>query len=1030
MPSAEVTKDGLVDQVASLEDLAQGKIDANAFFQRNHFTDGLRRLVQTGFERLSGRSDTGAYYLTQAMGGGKTHALIAFGLLAASPALRERVVPDLAATAKFGAAKVVMFNGHQNPENLLWGFVAEALGRPDTMSRFWRQGPLVPGIDDWKAAIGTDEPVLILLDELPSYLQMAQGQPVGNTTLGEITIGALERLFNALPQLPNVCVVVTNLKDDVYLDGSNQLKALIEALSKQYDRTATAITPVQQNTGEVFEIIRKRLFDQLPDAGRIDEVGQAYVAALEQAKRVDTIPATPETFLARIRETYPFHPSIRDIVGRFSENRGYQKTRALIRLLRLAVRAAMSSDDNVFLVGLQHLDLSDQLTLEEIRKINSAYTNAISKDINDRGNALAEKIDELDGSSLAEAIAKTLLMASLSSAENPVRGLREGELYECLVDPLVKVSDLKSSLEKYVSQAWYLQKDAQDRIYVSQTANVTAEINEVALNIAEELVDQTLRTKLKEVFRPRTGALYDANMAVLPALDEIDVGEDRVTLVILERPAEALPADFEQWWQGQERQNSVLVLTADPNAVGSMRGLARRMRAIDKVEESARARHGASSSQMTEIQNIRDKETASFTSALREAFKTLIYPMSGRLRAYGDLRMEFQGNDYSGEEQILKTLAERAKFIPSDQMDANFDQLRQDAEEILFDADSMQASALRRNAAARPGWLWLPRGGLESLTRLAVQRGFWRERDGLVQKKFEIVTSVSARTDEFGPSPLETGRFTLNVSKQDADTVYVSESGPPDPKSAAKLSGLVYDTEAAAVWFIAVDSTGKAKTGEVFEWRARVRLRAQVTSTPAGIRLSVETAPRAAIVRASFDGSDPQQASPINSGLLLDPGATQVRVIAELGGSWSDEENIPVGPRGGVAEPGKPMPPTLKDDLPVSLRTRFLTSSTAHAFSSLTALRDLPTVRIAGGRIEVKGRSDTEAFVTLRFGSTMPMPATELDALVKLLTEKSGFADPEVSLILESIIFSAGRDFRTFAERAMLDFERQEWTQP
>jgi hypothetical protein len=103
---------------------------------------------------------------------------------------------------------------------------------------------------------------------------MAQGQPVGNTTLGELTIGALERLFNALTQLPRACVVVTNLKDDVYLDGSNQLRTLIESLTKHYDRNATAITPVQQNTGEIYEIIRKRLFDSLPDASRIEEIGK------------------------------------------------------------------------------------------------------------------------------------------------------------------------------------------------------------------------------------------------------------------------------------------------------------------------------------------------------------------------------------------------------------------------------------------------------------------------------------------------------------------------------------------------------------------------------------------------------------------------------------------------------------------------------------------------------------------------------------------------------------------------------------
>ncbi len=157
----------------------------------------------------------------------------------------------------------MIFNGHQNPETLLWGYIAEQLGRADVMAPFWRNGAETPGVDEWVSVLG-DEPVLILLDELPSYLQMAQGEPVGDTTLGDLTIGALERLFNALPRCPRACVVVTNLKDDVYLDGSGQLRTLIESLTKHYDRNAQAITPVQQNTGEVFAIVRKRLFDALP----------------------------------------------------------------------------------------------------------------------------------------------------------------------------------------------------------------------------------------------------------------------------------------------------------------------------------------------------------------------------------------------------------------------------------------------------------------------------------------------------------------------------------------------------------------------------------------------------------------------------------------------------------------------------------------------------------------------------------------------------------------------------------------------
>src|SRR5882724_11999076 len=134
VPNAVVTSDTLVEQVAQIEDFATGKIDGRDFFRRNHFTAGLDLLVKRGFDRLAGKSEDGAFCLTQAMGGGKTHSLIAFGLLAADPSLRREVVPKLASGAEFDIAKVVIFNGHQNPETLLWGYIAEQLKRGDVMA--------------------------------------------------------------------------------------------------------------------------------------------------------------------------------------------------------------------------------------------------------------------------------------------------------------------------------------------------------------------------------------------------------------------------------------------------------------------------------------------------------------------------------------------------------------------------------------------------------------------------------------------------------------------------------------------------------------------------------------------------------------------------------------------------------------------------------------------------------------------------------------------------------------------------------
>ncbi|MGQ0444937.1 MAG: DUF499 domain-containing protein [Beijerinckiaceae bacterium] len=1026
-PNTVVTNDSLVEQVAQLEEFASDKIDGRKFFHRNYFTDGLKLLVDRGFDRLAGKTDDGAFYLTQAMGGGKTHSLIAFGLLAANPDLRKEVLPPLASAREFGAAKVVIFNGHQNPESLLWGHIASELGRVDVMAPFWRNGARSPGVDEWVSVIGC-EPVLILLDELPSYLQMAQGEPVGNTTLGDLTIGALERLFNALPRCPRACVVVTNLKDDVYLDGSSQLRALIENLSKHYDRNARAITPVQQNTAEVFAIVRKRLFDKLAPEDRIDEVAQAYVNALQKAKRVDTVATTPETFIERIRETYPFHPSIRDIVARFSENRGYQKTRALIRLLRLAVRGAFASNTNVFLIGLQHLDFNDQATIEEIRKINPAYMNAISHDVADRGNALAERIDAAEGETTASAVAKVLLMSSLSAAETPLRGLTDGELIETLADPLLEVSETKGALERLKKQAWYLFQGVDQRVFFGQTANVTAEIAEIAANIAEEQVAKTLSDKLKEVFRPRTGALYSDKMAILPALDEIALDDDRPTLVILD--AGKLPRDFDNWWHRQDLQNRVLVLTADGNAVVTLRAGARRMRAIEKVEERIKAQHGPASPQMEELQGVKGRETAGFTSALRETFKTIVFPAGKALRKVDDFRMEFDHNDYRGEEQIIATLVRRGKFIPSDKFDEKFETLRLDAEEILFDADAVQQSSLRRNAAIRPSWYWLPRNGLDELIKLAVQRGFWREREGLIAKKWERRTRVTARLDDFGPNPIETGRFQINVTAEDADTIYVCESGPPDPAISQKLDGRVHETEAAAAWFLAVDNKGAAKTGDACEWRAPIRVKLDVKRVSGGYRVSFMASPRAAKIHATFDGSDPKFGRLIESAEIAAPtGAARLRAVAEVDGQFGEEESAPLP--GGVSEAGgtyTPTRPALKQDAPATMTYKFEPKNTDGAFSALAWLAKAGA-RVRGGMAEVNGGRSEQDHLTLRMGSDVPIPAVDLDKFVKDLVEKLGAATPTVKLRLDGIEFASGRELAKFCDDMGVDFDRVTWDQ-
>ena len=92
-PNAVVTSDSLVEQVAQIEEFASAKLTAKSFSGATTSRLAWSFWSNAGSTALPERADDGAFYLTQAMGGGKTHSLIAFGLLAANPELRKEVLP-------------------------------------------------------------------------------------------------------------------------------------------------------------------------------------------------------------------------------------------------------------------------------------------------------------------------------------------------------------------------------------------------------------------------------------------------------------------------------------------------------------------------------------------------------------------------------------------------------------------------------------------------------------------------------------------------------------------------------------------------------------------------------------------------------------------------------------------------------------------------------------------------------------------------------------------------------------------------
>jgi hypothetical protein len=83
------------DVVLNISDLLEDRIDCDRFFEENYITSGMKTLIDKAFGRLENTStQAGTFLLAQAMGGGKTHSMIALGLLAKYPELRARVLEN------------------------------------------------------------------------------------------------------------------------------------------------------------------------------------------------------------------------------------------------------------------------------------------------------------------------------------------------------------------------------------------------------------------------------------------------------------------------------------------------------------------------------------------------------------------------------------------------------------------------------------------------------------------------------------------------------------------------------------------------------------------------------------------------------------------------------------------------------------------------------------------------------------------------------------------------------------------------
>lgn len=133
--------------------------------------------------------------------------------------------------------------------------------------------------------------------------------------------------------------------------------------------------------------------------------------------------------------------------------------------------------DHAFLISPQDIDLHDSDTLTEIASINATLTNAISHDIAGNPPAVAENLDAAFGNDMASKTATLILVSSLATVQNSIRGLKDSEIVRNLCAPGINISEIQSKiLPELKTNCWYLHIDNAGNFLFKSVQNVVAKL--------------------------------------------------------------------------------------------------------------------------------------------------------------------------------------------------------------------------------------------------------------------------------------------------------------------------------------------------------------------------------------------------------------------------------------------------------------------------------------------------------------------------------------------------------------------------
>ncbi len=560
-------KQGRLDEsvfAANLAEVALGNgreiyKDPNTFFSKTYFTAGLKSVAKTVIKGLNGKEDAEnrVISLQTGFGGGKTHTLISiyhyckWGKNAInSPHTQELI--SYTGNPEFEKANIAIFTNTTNDPTqgrqvegitirTIWGEIAYQLGGLDAYNIIKENDQQLSAPKGlFKKVLSQYKPALILIDELADYCVSAAAITVGKSSLADQTISFMQEFTEAVASTDN-CVAIITLPASVQeVANSPEAASILNSLQSRVSRVGADTQPVAED--EIYEVIRRRLFEDIGDKAYIEKVANEYFSLYEQHWTELPNNAAKNEYKQKIMQSYPFHPELVDIFKiKWASNSDFQRTRGVLRLLAAIVsdlwkRQQSLPGANILIhSGNVYLPNLDTITSQLKKLYGNGYESVISADIAG-ASSNAFKIDsnktEYGQYYLTQSIATVILLNSFGS-EGSNKGLSVPELKLHLLAPnSFNHNSINGALSDLENSAYYLYSaqtgNAGKRYWFHVKPNISMLINQGKQDVKPEDIYAEVLKRLKEKTNNRIQLF---NVLVDPSEDIPE--QIKPTLVIL-----------------------------------------------------------------------------------------------------------------------------------------------------------------------------------------------------------------------------------------------------------------------------------------------------------------------------------------------------------------------------------------------------------------------------------------------------------------------------------------------------------------